>query len=139
MARVSGSIMLNPHHNFLTHPQYVHFRDKAQGPRLSNQPYGQLTSSTPELRAQLNLTRNHQKKRPHLKSCACLDPLMECMTVMSVCQLLEQYPKNEMLLQLQTTTLAALEKVGPRTAARCSTRRLRQGEKLKAERQFHFT
>ena len=132
--------MLNPHHNFLTHPQYVHFRDKAQGPRLSHQPYGQLTSSTPELRAQLNLTRNHQKKKTTPKV-VCLpgSSLMECMTVMSVCQLLEQYPKNEMLLQLQTTTLAALEKVGPRTAARCSTRRLRQGEKLKAERQFHFT
>ena len=40
-------------------------RDKAQGPRLSSHPYQQLTSSTPELRAQLNLTNDHKKKKDH--------------------------------------------------------------------------
>ena len=37
-------------------------RDKAQGPRYSSQPHGQLTSSTLELRAQLNLTRVTKRK-----------------------------------------------------------------------------
>ena len=40
-------------------------RDKAQGPRWSDQPDGQLTSSTPELRAHLNRTNNHKKKSHH--------------------------------------------------------------------------
>ena len=37
-------------------------RDKAQGPRYSSQPHGQLTSSTLELRAHLNLTRVTKRK-----------------------------------------------------------------------------
>ena len=46
---------------------------RPNGP-VSNQPCGRLKPSTPELRAQLNLTRDHQKKEgPHLKSCACLN------------------------------------------------------------------
>ena len=44
-------------------------RDKAQRPSaFISQPCKRLTSSTPELRAQLNLTNDHKKKeRPHLK------------------------------------------------------------------------
>ena len=44
-------------------------RDKAQRPSaFMSQPCKRLTSSTPELRAQLNLTNDHKKKeRPHLK------------------------------------------------------------------------
>ena len=44
-------------------------RDKAQGPSaFMSKPSGQLACSTPELRAQLNLTNDHKKKeKPHLK------------------------------------------------------------------------
>ena len=45
-------------------------RDKAQRPSaFISQPCKRLTSSTPELRAQLNLTNDHKKKeKPHLKN-----------------------------------------------------------------------
>ena len=44
---------------------------RLKGPRLSSQPYGQLSRrSTPELRAQLNLTNDHKKKEsPYLQAC----------------------------------------------------------------------
>ena len=51
-------------------------RDKAQRPSaFISQPCKRLTSSTPELHAQLNLTRVTKRKGPHLKSCACLGHL----------------------------------------------------------------
>ena len=51
-------------------------RDKAQRPSaFISQPCKRLTSSTPELHAQLNLTRVTKRKWPHLKSCACLGHL----------------------------------------------------------------
>ena len=47
-------------------------RDKAQRPSaFISQPCKRLTSSTPELHAQLNLTRVSKKKWPHLESMSC--------------------------------------------------------------------
>ena len=60
-----------------------------------SQPCKRLTSSTPELHAQLNLTRVNQKEVTTPKV-VCLpgSSLMKCMKVMSVCHLLEQYPQK---------------------------------------------
>ena len=46
-------------------------RDKAPRPSVfMSKPSGQLTCSTPELRAQLNLTNDHKKKEPpYLQEC----------------------------------------------------------------------
>jgi hypothetical protein len=65
---------------------------------MSRHPHGQLTSSTPELRAQLNRTNDQKGKNTIPASMACAwNP-----HVAIVCQTLEQQLKG-MLAQLQST------------------------------------
>jgi len=117
-------------------------RDKAQGPRYSSQPHGQLTSSTLELRAQLNVTNDHKKKSHH------------------TCKILQTWPVlGILMLQLSTSenARAILKKEGccrsfqlckagevsktvkPVTAANCLTKRQSTGETLKEGQLFHVT
>ena len=95
-------------------------RDQAQGPRYSSQPYGRLTLSTPELRAQLNLTNDHKKKgSPHLQECPDAFTWSHVML-----KLLSSVPswavlKKRMLSRLPAMQgMVKIEKVIPSTAAR---------------------
>ena len=75
-------------------------RDKAQGPRYSSQPHGQLTSSTLELRAHLNLTK--VTKRKSLKACPIAWPKHDMWQMKSVC-LSSIAEKRRLLSRLQFT------------------------------------
>jgi len=97
-------------------------RGQAQGPRFSSQPYGRLKLSTPELRAQLNLTNDHKKKgSPHLQECpdafTCSHVMLKLLSsVLSWAKL-----EKELLSWLPAMHISTKETVMPGTAARGST------------------
>ena len=121
---------------------HTKFRDKAPRPSaFISQPSGQLTCSTPELRAQLNLTNDHKKKEsPYLQECPDASTWSHVMLkIVELRTLLGKVGKG-LLSQLQAMQWPSCES-GESQVQRgsCLTLTRPTCETLKKGQLFHFT